>query len=67
MLSFHRGSTSKILTYYKYCKIIELIPGNDSVVRRVLIEYHIQSIQTKQMCIDIGGLVVHPTFSENNG
>ena len=53
----------RILDSCVYCKIIQLIPGNDSIVRRVLIEYFIQS--TKQMCVNIRRLDVLPKLDNN--
>ena len=58
LLLSYRGSNGKLITYYNYCKIIQLFPSNDGIVQGVLIAYHIQSAKAKQMYVDIRRLAV---------
>ena len=58
LLLSYKGSAGKLVTYYKYCKVIELVPGSDGLVRRVIMKYHIPSAKSKQICVDVRRLVV---------
>ena len=54
----HKGSAGKILTVYKYIKVIEVIRSEDGLVRKVRVEYRIPSLKKKEVSVDIRHLVI---------
>merc|ERR1711867_325871 len=63
LLLSYKGSAGKILTVYKYCKVIEVIESEDGLVRKVKVEYRIPSLKKKEACVDIRRLVLLPNIS----
>ena len=61
MLS-HKGSAGKMLTFYKYCKVVDVVLSQDDLVRKVIVEYRIPSLKKKRVCVDIRRLVVLPNL-----
>ena len=53
LLLSHKGSAGKILSFYKYCKVIQTVMSDDNLVRKVVVEYHIPSLKKKQACLDV--------------
>ena len=53
LLLSHKGSAGKMLTFYKYCKVIKTILSDDNLVRKVVIEYHIPYFKKKQVFLDV--------------
>ena len=58
ILISHKGSANKMLTLYKYCKVIKLIESEDGLVRKVNVEYRIPSLKKKEICVDIRCLII---------
>ena len=54
---------SKIISVYKYCKVVKVLESNDGLVRRVIVEYRIPSLKEKQVCVDIRRLIILPNIS----
>ena len=63
LLLSYKGSAGKILTVYKYCKVIEVIESEDGLIRKVKIEYRIPSLKKKEICVDIKRLVLLPNIT----
>ena len=63
LLLSHKGSAGKILTFYKYIKVIEVIKSEDGLVRKVRVEYRIPSLKKKEICVDIRRLVILPNLN----
>jgi len=63
LLLSHKGSAGKILTFYKYIKVIEVIKSEDGLVRKVRVEYRIPSLKKKEVCVDIRRLVILPNLN----
>ena len=49
LLLSHKGSAGKILTVYKYVKVIEVIRSEDGLVRKVKVQYRIPSLNKKEI------------------
>ena len=62
LLISHKGSAGKMITFYKYCKVIKTLPSDDNLVRKVIIEYRIPSLKQKQVCVDVRRLIILPTL-----
>ena len=62
LLLSYKGSAGKILTVYKYCKVLEVIESQDGLVRKVKVEYRIPSLKKKEACVDIRRLVLLPNI-----
>ena len=63
ILLFHKGSAGKMLTLYKYCKILKEVESEDGLVRKVIVEYRIPSLKKKEVCVDIRQIVILPNIS----
>ena len=63
LLLSHKGSAGKILTFYKYIKVIEVIKSEDGLVRKVRVEYRIPSLKKKEIYVDIRRLVILPNLN----
>ena len=63
LLLSYKGSAGKILTVYKYCKVIEVIESEDGLIRKVRVEYRIPSLKRKEVCVDIRRLVILPNLN----
>ena len=63
ILLSHKGSAGKILTLYKYCKILKVVESEDGLVRKVIVEYRIPSLKKKEVCVDIRRIVILPNIS----
>ena len=63
ILLSYKGSTGKILTLYKYFKVLKLVESEDGLVRKVIVEYRIPSFKKKEVCVDIRQLVILPNVS----
>ena len=63
ILLSYKGSAGKMLTLYKYCKVLKLIESEDGLVRKVMVEYRILSLKKKEVCVDIRRLVIWPNVS----
>ena len=63
ILLSYKGSAGKILTLYKYCKVLEVIESEDGLVRKVIVEYRIPSLKKKEVCVDIRRIVILPNIS----
>ena len=53
----------KVISVYKYCKVVRVLESDDGLVRRVIVEYRIPSLKEKQVCVDIRRLVILPNIS----
>ena len=53
----------KVISVYKYCKVVRVLESDDGLVRRVIVEYRIPSLKKKQVCVDIRRLVILPNIS----
>ena len=62
LLLSYKGSAGKILTVYKYCKVLEVVESRDGLVRKVKVEYRIPSLKKKEACVDIRRLVLLPNI-----
>ena len=51
-----------MVTFYKYCKIVNTVPSDDGFVRKVIVEYCIPSLKKKQVCVDVRRLIILPTL-----
>ena len=63
LLLSHKGSAGKILTVYKYVKVIEVIESEDGLVRKVKVQYRIPSLKKKEVYVDIRRLVILPNLN----
>ena len=63
ILLSHKGSAGKILTVYKYIKVLEVIRSEDGLVRKAKIEYRIPSLKKKEVIVDIRRLVILPNLT----
>ncbi len=63
LLLSYKGSAGKILTVYKYCKVIEVIESEDGLVRKVRVEYRIPSLKRKEVCVHTRRLVILPNLN----
>lgn len=63
LLLSHKGSAGKILTFYKYIRVIEVIRSEDGLVRKVKVEYRIPSLKKKETCVDIRRLIILPNLN----
>ena len=59
----HKGSAGKILTFYKYIRVIEVIKSEDGLVRKAKVEYRIPSLKKKEIIVDIRRLVILPNLN----
>ena len=55
-----------MLTFYKYCKVVDVVLSQDDLVRKVIVEYRIPSLKKKQICVDIRRLVILPTLGASD-
>merc|ERR1712240_610928 len=58
ILLSHKGSAGKILTVYKYIKVLEVIRSEDGLVTKAKIEYRIPSLKKKEIIVNIRRLVI---------
>ena len=63
LLLSYKGSAGKILTVYKYCKVLEVVESQDGLVRKVKVEYRIPSLKKKEACVDIRRIVILPNIT----
>ena len=49
ILLSYKGSAGKMLTVYKYCKVVRIPESDDGLVRRAIVEYRIPSLKQKQV------------------
>ena len=63
ILLSYKGSAGKMLTLYKYCKVLKVIESEDGLVRKVIVEYRIPSLKKKEVCVDIRRIVILPNIS----
>ena len=63
ILLSYKGSAGKMLTLYKYCKVLRLIESEDGLVRKVIVEYRIPSLKKKEICVDIRRLIILPNIT----
>ena len=63
LLLAHKGSAGKILTVYKYIKVLEVIESQDGLVRKAKVEYRIPSLKKKEIIVDIRRLVILPNLN----
>ena len=63
LLLAHKGSAGKILTFYKYIRVIEVIESEDGLVRKAKVEYRIPSLKKKEIIVDIRRLVILPNLN----
>ena len=53
----------KMISVYKYCKVVNVLESEDGLVRRVIVEYRIPSLKQKQVFVDIRRLVILPNIA----
>ena len=58
-----KAPAGKMISVYKYCKVVRVLESRDGLVRRVIVEYRIPSLKQKQVCVDIRRLVILPNIS----
>ena len=58
-----KAPAGKMLSIYKYCKVVRVNESGDGLVRRVIVEYRILSLKQKHVCVDIRRLVILPNIS----
>ena len=63
LLLAHKGSAGKILTVYKYIKVLEVIKSQDGLVRKAKVQYRIPSLKKKEIIVDIRRLVILPNLN----
>ena len=63
LLLSYKTLAGKMLTLYKYCKILNVGESEDGLVRKVIVEYRIPSLKKKEVCVDIRQIVILPNVS----
>ena len=63
ILLSYKGSAGKMLTLYKYCKVLKVIESEDGLVRKVIVENRNPSLKKKEVCVDIRRLVILPIIT----
>ena len=57
-----KAPAGKMVSVYKYCKVVRVLEYGDGLVRRVIVEYRIPSLKQKQVCVDIKRLSILPNI-----
>ena len=58
-----KAPAGKMLSVFKYCKVLRVLEPREGLVRRVIVEYRILSLKQNQVCVDIRRLVILPNIS----